>query len=177
MIVENITVTIRTENAQDYPSVYNVNTKAFKRKEEARLVDRLRLSNNFIPQLSIVASVDGKVVGHILFTEIFISDEKKETRTLALAPMAVLPEFQNKGIGQQLVLHGFEEAKKLGFKSVLVLGNGNYYSQFGFIPTTKWQIVPPLNFPKDAFMGLELEDGSLSEVKGHVKYPHEFDLF
>lgn len=177
MIVENFTVTIRTEDAKDYPSVYDVNTNAFGRKEEARLVDRLRLSNNFIPELSIVASVDDKVVGHILFTEIFIKNGAKEIPTLALAPMAVTPQYQRKGIGQRLVRYGFEEAQKLGFKSVFVLGSSDYYTKFGFTPTTKWQIVPPLNFPKEAFMGIELEEGSLSEVKGDVKYPYEFDLF
>lgn len=177
MTVEKITATIRTENPQDYPSVYNLNTSAFKRKEEARLVDRLRLNNNFIPELSIVATIDKQIIGYILFTEILIVNGTNKTTSLALAPMSVMPEFQRKGIGAQLIYHGFEEAKKLGFKSVLVLGNSSFYSRFGFTLTSKWAIIPPLNFPEEAFMGIELEKDSLSKAKGHVKYPTEFDLF
>lgn len=177
MEVETLTTKIRKENAQDYPSVYNVNTNAFKRKEEARLVDRLRLSDAFVPELSLVATIDEHVAGYILFTEIHILDGDRKIQSLALAPVAVSPQHQRKGIGRLLVTHGLKEAKRLGYKSVIVLGSDTYYPQFGFTPTSKWQIAPPLNIPENVFMGLEFEEGSLSTVKGIVKYPREFDMF
>lgn len=177
METKKLTVEIRQEDARDYPSVYDVNTCAFGRKEEARLVDRLRLSDAFIPELSMVATVDSKVVGYILFTKIHIVENENGVPSLALAPMAVTPDFQRKGVGGQLIRHGFDEARKLGYKSVVVLGHSDYYPRFGFTPTIKWDIKPPLNVPEKAFMGLELEEGSLSGVRGKVLYASEFGEF
>lgn len=167
-------VEIRQEMAKDYPAVYALNLAAFGRKDEARLADRLRLSEAFIPELSLVATIDNKIVGYILFTRISIVDRETETASLSLAPMAVLPGMQRQGIGTQLMLYGLNRAKESGFKSVIVLGHEKYYPKFGFMPTTKWHIEPPFNIPENAFMGLELVDNGLKGVTGIVKYSKEF---
>ncbi|MDU1890416.1 MAG: N-acetyltransferase [Dysgonomonas sp.] len=169
-------IDIREENANDFPAVYNVHFTAFGRNDEARLTDRLRLSKAFIPQLSLVAQTDNKIVGHILFTKITISNDVDggATESLSLAPVAVVPEMQRQGIGAMLIRRGLEIARELGYKSVIVLGHKDYYPRFGFISTQKWQIKPPFNVPKETFMGLELIDGSLSDVAGVVKYADEF---
>jgi len=172
---ENLMVEIRQEEANDFPAVYDVNSKAFKRKVEARLVDRLRLSRAFIPDLSLVAIIDSKVVGYILFTEIIIVDGEREEISLALAPMAVIPEMQRHGIGKQLIHYGFSRAKEMGYKSVIVLGHAEYYPKHGFVPTSRWQIKPPYNVPTNSFMGIELVENGLSGVKGTVKYSKEFE--
>ncbi len=172
---KNLEVEIRREEACDFPAVYNINSSAFDRKEEARLVDRLRLSDAFIPDLSLVATFNAKVVGHILFTKIDIENNDAKVESLAMAPIAVSPDMQRKGIGSKLIRYGLERAKQLGYRSVIVLGHADYYPRYGFEPTTKWQIKAPFNVPANAFMGVELVDGGLSDVKGTVRYAREFE--
>ena len=169
-------VNIRQENTDDFNTVFEVNKLAFGQDNEANLVDLLRKSNSFIPELSLVAILDNKIVGHILFTKIQIENEdKSKTESLALAPMAVRPEFQNKGIGGQLIKHGLEKARELQHKSVIVLGHEHYYPKFGFVPADKWNIKSPYDVPRNAFMALELVTDGLKNANGLVKYPKEFD--
>ena len=108
------TVTIRPEVQTDFKAVRKLNKRAFKGNSESMLVDALRWSSAFIPGLSLVAEKEGKVVGHILFSLISIKDQNSAAPALALAPMAVLPEYQNQGIGTRLVKHGLEESRKSG---------------------------------------------------------------
>ncbi len=169
-------ITIRQENKTDYKKIYELNLLAFEEKEEAVLVELLRENDKFIPQLSLVALLNNKVVGHILFTEIKIIDtNENEFKSLALAPMAVLPRYQKKRIGGKLIIKGLDIATKLNFKSVIVLGHEHYYPRFGFVPTTKWNIKAPYEVPVNAFMGIELVKNGLKNVNGIVKYPKEFD--
>jgi putative acetyltransferase len=94
-----------------------------------------------MPELSLVGSIDNKLVGHILFTKIKITDDKlNEYDSFALTPMAVTPENQKSGIGGQLIIAGLDKAKELNFKSIIVLGHRNYYLKFGFVPTSKWEL-------------------------------------
>ncbi len=172
---KKINVIIRQEEASDFPAVYDLNSQAFKRKQEARLVDRLRLSDDFIPELSLVATLEGKVVGYILFSKISIIDNDKENISLSLAPIAVCAEMQHKGIGSRLIYAGLDKAKELGYQSVIVLGHPDYYPRYGFEPTTKWQIRPPFNIPEKSFMAIELVEGGLSDVRGIVRYSKEFE--
>ena len=169
-------LTIRQENKADYKIIYELNLLAFEEKEEAVLVDLLREKDEFIPQLSLVALLNNEIVGHILFTKIkIIDDNENEHESLALAPMAVLPKYQKKGIGGKLINKGLNIATKLNFKSVIVLGHEHYYPKFGFVPTKKWNIKPPFEVPTNAFMGIELVKNSLENVSGIVKYPKEFE--
>lgn len=168
-------IVIRTEMESDKPAVYAVNKNAFGQDAEARLVDLLREGNTFIPDLSIVAELDGEIVGHILFTRIkIVSEAGEEKHSLALAPMAVLPEFQRQGIGSKLVEYGLAKAKELGFPSVIVLGHEAYYPKFGFQPASKWGIKPPFDVSDSVFMAIELKVGGLEAVSGTVEYPQEF---
>jgi len=167
---------ITQENNLDYIEIYETNTLAFGKENEAKLVNLLRESNAFIPELSLVATIDNKIVGHILFSRIVIIDNNQnEFESLALAPIAVRPEFQQKGIGGQLIRTGLDKARELNFKSVIVLGHEHYYPKFGFVPTNKWNIKSSFDVPTNVFMGLELIEGGLKNVSGTVKYPKEFD--
>jgi len=165
---------IRTENTDDFTSVYALHKRAFGQTEEPDLVDKLRLSDRFIPDLSLVAEIDGKLVGHILFTKIFIQSEGVNKDSLALAPMAVLPKFQKEGIGKQLIKSGIEKAKALGYESIIVLGHAEYYPKFGFMPASKFAITAPWEVPDDVFMALELKDNALMSVSGLVNYAQAF---
>lgn len=169
-------VKIRQENRDDFNAVFEVNKLAFGQDNEANLVALLRKSNAFIPELSLVATFDNTIVGHILFTKIkIINNDKNETESLALAPMAVKPELQNKGIGAQLIKRGLDIAKYLQYKSVIVLGHEDYYPKFGFVPADKWSIKSPYKVPTNVFMALELVADGLKNISGFVKYPKEFE--
>jgi predicted N-acetyltransferase YhbS len=165
---------IRTENKQDFASVYELNKQAFGQTEESDLVDKLRESDRFVPELSLVAKIDSKIVGHILFTKVFIRSEGINKESLALAPMAVLPELQKEGIGKQLTKRGIEKAKSLGYESIVVLGHAEYYPKFGFMPASKFGITAPWKVPDEVFMALELKDDALKNVSGMINYAQAF---
>ena len=170
-----MTSVIRPEMIGDYASISKVNDLAFSQKNEGRLILALRKTREFIPELSLVAVVGGRVVGHILFYPTKIKSNDASYGSLSLAPMAVLPEYQKQGIGSRLVEEGLKKARRLGFKSVIVLGHAAYYPRFGFEPAGKWSIRPPFEVPDDVFMALELVKDGLKDIQGTVEYPPEFN--
>lgn len=171
-------IIIRKEEACDLPDVSQVNATAFQRPDEAELVNALRTNPAaFVADLSLVAEVDGTIVGHILFTRCWIEDGSgNSVESLALAPMAVLPELQRKGIGDRLVRSGLERARNLGSRSVIVLGHAHYYPRFGFTQADAWNIRAPLDVPADHYMAIELVPGALATVSGIVRYAPEFGI-
>ncbi|MEG1591504.1 GNAT family N-acetyltransferase [Chryseobacterium sp.] len=170
-------VIYRQESQNDFQEVFELNNKAFGQDNEAKLVNALRDNPNvFIPELSIVATKNEKIIGHILLTKINIQDDNKNLHeSLGLAPMAVLPEFQKSGIGGKLIRYGLETAKKLGYRSVIVLGHEHYYPKFGFEPAEKWNIKAPFDVPSNVFMAIELVKDGLKNISGTVIYPKEFE--
>jgi len=172
-------IIIRQETEKDYNLTETVVEKAFKNEEssdhkEQFLVATLRKSSAFIPELSLVAERNKKIVGYLMLTKLLIENGGKNYESLALAPVSVLPDYQNQGIGSQLILYGLKRAKEMGFKSVIVLGHANYYPRFGFRPASKWGIKSPFDVPDASFMALELKSGSLDDVAGTVAYSKEF---
>lgn len=172
-------IKLRQETEQDHKSVFQVIQKAFENEEysdhkEQFLVERLRKSNTFIPELSIVAEVDNKNVGHILLTKLEIENDINTYESLALAPVSVLPEFQGKGVGSKLILHSHEVAKELGYKSIILLGHEKYYPRFGYELTNKYGIEMPFDVPAENCMVAVLAKNGLSGVRGKVIYPDAF---
>lgn len=166
---------IRKEKSSDLKEIFETNKVAFGSESEAKLVDLLRSNKTFIPQLSLVAVLNKKIIGHILFTKIkIVNYNQKEFESLALAPMAVKPEHQKMGVGSRLIKSGLREAAKLKFKSVVVLGHENYYPKFGFTPAEKWNIRAPFEVPSQNFFALELIPDGLKNVSGIVVYPEAF---
>lgn len=168
-------VIIRSETLEDSNVISEVNKLAFGRENEARLVDNIRQSANFNPKLSLVAIKNEKVVGHLLFSPIIIQTLKDNIPALALAPLAVCPEFRNQGIGSELVKRGLGECKALEHKVVVVIGHPNYYTRFSFSSATAKGLKAPFPVPDEAFMILELVPGTLDRISGMVKYPLSFD--
>ena len=174
---------IRAETATDYAAVHEVNKLAFGGEGESRLVEALRKSRYFCQKLSLVAVKDQKVVGHILFSpaviervvEIGKKAENNDVPVLVLAPMAVLPEFQRQGIGSQLILHGLEECKRLGFGIAILIGHPGFYPRFGFMPARARGLECIYKVSNEAFLVAELVPGALKGVRGMVGYPVEFD--
>ncbi|MCT3897683.1 N-acetyltransferase [Elizabethkingia anophelis] len=173
-------ILFRQENKDDYTAVSNVIQKAFEKEEmsdhsEQYLVERLRNSEAFIPELSIVAEINQKVAGHILLSMIkIVNNENKEFESLALAPVSVLPEYQGKGIGGKLIETAHKKAKELGFGSVILLGHESYYPRLGYEMAKKYGIKLPFDVPDENCMAIELIKGSLEEVEGTVVYPKAF---
>ena len=176
----NQTITIRKEKSFDHNWVVELTEKAFETLEisdhnEGKLVDKLRKAPTFIEELSLVAELNGQVVGHILFTPIIIDNGQQQFQSLVLAPVSVLPEFQKMGIGAQLIRAGHQKVVELGFQSVILIGHPEYYPRFGYKPASTWGIKTHYELPSDdVFMAVELTEGALSNVSGMVVFPPEF---
>lgn len=172
-------VLIREEQEKDYKLIEDLVYMAFKTAEHAdgdehNLVSRLRKSDCYIKELSLVAELNGKIVGHIMTSKLYIKDGNKETLSSAIAPVAVVPKLQRAGIGSKLIKETLKIAKENGYKSMFVLGSEKYYPRFGFIESSLFGIEPPFEVPSENFMAIELKEDSLRGVKGHIIYAKEF---
>lgn len=167
---------VRQEKAEDRAAVYEVVREAFRCAEhsdgtEQDLVEALRASGAFVPELSLVAEEGGAVVGHILFTKVGIGASTQ----LALAPLSVVPDRQRRGIGSALGREGHRIAAELGFDWSVVLGSDRYYPRFGYAPARQFGIVAPFDAPDENFMACPLRDGAPA-VSGTVVYAPEFGI-
>ena len=167
-------VEIRQAAAEDFPAIYELTAKAFRQEFESKLIEKIQHGKNYVKELSLVAVHREKILGYILFSHISILGKQQKFETLALAPLAVDPDYQHQGIGKQLVRRGLETAKSLGFDSVIVMGHSHYYPEFGFKRASLWHIHCPFTVPDDAFMAIELVHGALEGKEGTVNYPLEF---
>lgn len=171
---------IRQEDKKDFKAVFELIEKAFENvafsdHREQFLVERLRVSDAFVPELSLVAEQNDQIVGYILLTKIKIKNETGKTaESLALAPVAVLPDFQGKGIGGQLIRTAHDKARTMGFGSVILLGHEKYYPKFGYQMTSQYGIRLPFDVPPENCMVIELIPGALKDVSGVVGYPKAF---
>lgn len=172
---------IRQEQIKDYSETEKVVELAFANAEhsdgtEHTLVARLRKSDAFVPELSIVAinEHNSSIIGHILLTKINIVSDNQTAESLALAPLSVLPEYQRKGVGKQLIHEALDKAKELGYHSVVVLGHPEYYPKFGFKKASLWGIKAPFEVPDEALMAIELYENALDNVSGVIEYSSAF---
>ena len=178
-IINKSTIHIRKETSTYYNEVHTLIKEAFKNVDvsdhrEQFLVENLRKSENFIPEFSLVAEYESKIVGHILLTRIKIKNQFQQYESLALAPVSVLPQYQNQGIGGLLIKTAHKIARKLQFKSVILLGHPDYYPKFGYKKASDFGIKLPFEVPLEYCMAIELVVNGLSEVSGTVEYPKEF---
>lgn len=174
--MEEIILDIRQEQPKDYDIVYQVVKEAFKSAEhsdgnEQDLVVMLRNSMSFIPELSLVAIEDGNIVGHILFTKALVNN----VEILALAPLAVLPKYQNRGIGLALIERGHYIARRLGYRYSVVLGHSKYYPKAGYVPADTYGINAPFAIESESFMAICL-DKNAGRLDGVVKYDKAFGV-
>jgi putative acetyltransferase len=166
---------VRNENPgsiQDLSAIRSVNEAAFESSVEADLIDKLRSNGDVL--ISLVAESDNKFVGHILFSRMWIETPSGLVPAVALAPMAVLPEYQRRGIGGLLIRQGLDSLRAQGEKIVIVVGHATYYPQFGFSSDRTRGLESP--FPAEAFMAMELASGALDGVRGRVVYPAAFEI-
>jgi putative acetyltransferase len=160
----------RLETADDIAAIRAVNTEAFGGPLEAALVDALRHDGVIIA--SLVAENHGVVIGHILFSRLVIETPTATIPAAALAPMAVTPEHQRRGVGSLLVQAGLDRCRAFGEQIVLVVGHPDYYPRFGFSHALTRNLRSP--YDGEAFMALELHPGALAGVRGEVRYSPPF---
>lgn len=165
-------IVIRWEQDADRSAIRLVNQAAFGTSEEADLVDALRADG--VVLRSAVAETAGDVVGHVLFSRMWIDTAHAAIDAVALAPVAVLPSHQRQGVGDRLIRFGLAALREAGERIVLVVGHPPYYPRFGFSTALASGIDSP--FPVDAFMALELVPGALDGVRGRVHYPSAFGV-
>lgn len=166
-------VAVRAEESTDHEAVAKINERAFGGPDEARLVDALRGGGHRM--ISLVAVLHDEVVGHILFTPVFIEAQHSRSPAMALGPMAVEPRLQKQGVGSALVRAGLEACQALREPVVFVLGHPGYYPRFGFQPAGPSGLHYQSEALDPAFMVAELEPGALAGRSGWVKYLAEFD--
>ncbi|WP_413200272.1 GNAT family N-acetyltransferase [Nostoc piscinale] len=163
---------IRCETVLDYPAIAGVNRLAFGQENEANLIDKIRFSDRYIPELSLIAEINNVIVGHILFSYIDIVNTGT-LQVIGLAPLAVHPQFQRQGIGTALVEAGLKIADERGEVLVIVLGHPHFYNRFGFQPSVIYQIESPFPVPDDVFMVKPLKNYQ-PKYTGKVVYPATF---
>ncbi len=163
---------LREEAAADIAAIAAVNRAAFGRPDEAALVDALRAANRLT--LSLVAIADDEVVGHIAFSPVTITGARGTVAALGLAPMAVTPGWQRRGVGVRLITDSLERLRDAGHRAVVVLGHPDYYPGFGFTPASRLGLRWEHPAPDEAFMALELVTGGLAGVDGIVRFCAEF---
>ena len=170
---------IRQESAEDHKYVFDLIEAAFRDMElsdhkEHFLVERLRKSDAFIPELSLVAEEDEKIIGHIILTKISIVDEDIKHTSLALAPVSVLPSHQSKGVGSALIRKAHDIANHLGYNSIILVGHPDYYPRFGYVPISSYSITLPFEVPPEASMIKILNTDDFVGIKGQVEYSKAF---
>lgn len=168
----NLIVRCESTDTQEQSTVRSINTAAFGRPDEADLVDSLRAER--VVLVSLIAELENRVVGHILFSRMFIETAAGSIPAAALAPVAVLPEYQRQGIGGVLIRRGLESLRVRGERIAIVLGHPQYYRRFGFSCESAHSLESP--FPPNAFMAMELSPGALDGIRGKVRYPAAFGL-
>jgi putative acetyltransferase len=163
---------VRGETAEDYPAIRAVNEAAFGGSEEADLIEALRTEGAVLR--SLVAESNDGVVGHILFSRMWIDTTTAPVAAVALAPVAIAPRLQRQGIGSALIRQGLGELRSMRERIVIVVGHPEYYPRFGFSSARASGIEQP--FGPDVFMALELTPGALDGVRGRVRYAAAFRL-
>jgi predicted N-acetyltransferase YhbS len=168
-------ITIRGERPGDSTTISDVVLRAYadvaySDHREHLMVDRLRETDAYSPALSLLAEIGDEAVGHILLTKAHIHGAGRPVKTLALAPLSVVPEHQSCGVGKRLVRAAHQRAADLGFASILLVGTPSYYRRFGYQPLSRYPIRLPFQAPEANCMILPLTPHALEGVAGTVHY-------
>jgi len=161
-------VDVRPERPGDEPAIRRLNDEAFGQPDESRIIDAVRAAGDAV--ISLVAVEGATVVGHILFTPVSVDSQGSAPRVVGLAPMAVAPAVQRRGIGSKLVEAGLQECRRLGYHAVVVLGHPDFYPRFGFRPGRTFGLRSEFDVPDEVFMVAELMPGALAGMGGLVRY-------
>ncbi|MFC7682136.1 GNAT family N-acetyltransferase [Paenibacillus sp. GCM10028914] len=166
---------IRTEQVQDYSQVDKLLRNAFNGDEEVHIVERIRAQGDYEPNLSLVADNDGAITGHIMFSYAQLIDGQKSYKVAGLAPLAVDPSYQRKGIGSALIHEGLERCRQFDIPLVFLIGHPEYYSRFDFVKAVDYGFeLKQFEVPDEVFMVYEVQAGALNRYKGELRYSKAF---
>lgn len=168
---------IRPENKNDYKAIYNFVKTTFKTAKvkdghEQDFVNTVRDGDTYIPELSLIVEENNEIIGYIMLSITYVENEDKRFEALYLAPVSILLEYRNQGIGSKLISESFKLAKAMGYKAVFLAGDPEYYSRLGFVPTTDHNIKSSLDIPEEFYKNImvcELFPEALAGVSGVVK--------
>ena len=167
-------IVIRQETKQDRHELYHLIQTAFQTAkvadgDEQDFTVNLWNSENYIPELGLVAELNGKLIGHILLTRMYvIQEDGSKFESLLVAPLSVLLEYRDHGVGAALMKEGLRRGRELGYKAALLCGDPEYYHRFGFKSIREFGLTNP-DIPEPYAMGYELVPGALDQVTGVVK--------
>ena len=162
-------IEIREERSDDIAAIREVNRLAFGQDQESNIVDALRTNGGAL--LSLVATVNGQVAGHVMYSPLTVAGI---VDGVALGPMAVVPEYQRQEIGTKLIEAGNRKMKEAGYPFIVVVGHAEYYPRFGFRPASEYGIKCEWDVPDEVFMLLVLNEAKMQGASGLAKYRHEF---
>ena len=163
---------MRRAEAADMAAIRKIHDAAFGGPGEGKLVAELTADG--LDAVSLVATEDARIVGHVFFSPLLVEVNEQPIRALALAPIGIDPAYQSRGIGTALTEAGLAAARQGGWEAVIVLGHPSYYPRFGFRADLATGFRAPFKGP--AFMALELRPGVLSGRKGRIIYPSRFGI-
>lgn len=183
----NSNLTIRPETHKDYKDIVSLILRSFKEGTDysdgsdiIALIEEIRDSKYYIPELSFVAELDGKIVGHFLFSHFPLSpskdggyDEKGQSEVVMLAPVSVHADYFRRGIGKAMLTLGIQKVREMGYKGITVEGNYRFYNQVGFQTSSNYNIYPTSGWPMEeprCMMCQETYEGSLDGISGYVVY-------
>lgn len=161
-------ITVRDEQPGDIAAIRAVNDAAFDQPLEGHIVDELR--RHGAVRLSLVAEVDGRIVGHILFSPVTSAG----TEGLGLGPMAVMPAQQRRGVGGAMIAAALDRLRGSGCPFIVVLGHHEYYTRFGFVPASRHGLRCEWDVPDEAFMVHVFEPAATTAAAGVIRYRPEF---
>ena len=188
----NQKITIRPEEHKDYKSIVSLILRSFQKGTDysdgtdiIALVEEIRDSKYYIPELSFVAELDKKVVGHFLFSKFPLSPTRdgghgdgSDSEIVMLAPVSVHADYFRQGIGTAMLMMGIEKVRELGYKGITVEGNYRFYNQVGFRTSSDYNIFPTGGYPMKeprCMMCQETYDGSLDGIHGYIVYDMYFN--
>ncbi len=188
----NKKVTIRPEEHKDYKNIVSLVLRSFQEGTDysdgtdiIALIEEIRDSEFYIPELSFVAESDDTIVGHFLFSRFPLSAMKEgghggaaDTEIVMLAPVSVHADYFRQGIGTAMLNMGIEKVKKMGFKGITVEGNFNFYNRVGFRTSSEYNIFPTSGYPLQeprCMMCQETYKGSLDGIHGYIVYDMYFN--
>ena len=153
--------------------VYNIHRQSFPEACEAKLVAELAATDNYIDELSLAGVVDGRYIAHVLLSKITLESDSQKVSALALAPVATLPRFRALGVASHLIEYAIEKARKLRYEFIIVLGDPKFYSRFGFVAASGYNISGPFEAAGENFMALKI-GAKRNFTGGAVIYPETF---
>lgn len=175
-------ITLRLEEEKDLRTVENLTREAFWNVYRPGCIEhfvlhKLRSSPAFIKELDLVAELDGKIVGNIVYSKaVIVDDADAKHEVIGFGPLSVLPACQRQGIGAKLIEHTAEIAKEMGFKAIIIFGDPSYYHRFGFENAEKFDIHTAEGENFDPFMAKELYAGSLQGITGRFLEDAAFNV-